>query len=187
MSAVHEWAEIEPVEDYLNSGLDFEPEPVPAKLPHPQPFIKKQPAIKKSTMVFYGGVPSQLLDALGSFRQRVQKTRSLLDLPEDWDDNGAPRFSESHWKRISSFLVNAGTVILERRQAILAMPSVTPVPDGSIDLHWKTAEGELLINVPSENGVATFYGDNFGKRKIKGTMELTEDDVPLFVWLKLAQ
>jgi hypothetical protein len=38
-------------------------------------------------------------------------------------------------------------------------------PEGSIDLHWKTADRELLINIParSEEPIA-YYGDDRAER-----------------------
>ena len=122
------------------------------------------------------------------FRQRVFESRSILELPDDWDANGTSAFSQAHLARATGFLFGAVTSIWESERKVLAVPAIQPVSGGSIDIHWKTDDAELLINVPpSDDALAKFYGDNFGKRVIKGMLELSKEDYTLLLWLRLAK
>ena len=67
-------------------------------------------------------------------------------------------------------------------------PEISPGPEGSFDLHWKTADRELLINVParSEESIA-FYGDDNRegtKNAIRGKeLKSSKDAEWIFLWL----
>ncbi|HEV7405932.1 MAG TPA: hypothetical protein VGO11_23505 [Chthoniobacteraceae bacterium] len=132
---------------------------------------------------------SQKVDdgALDRVRQQLYASRAILDLENDWDDCGSLAFEESHWRRVFEFVTGCLNSLWQNHGKTMLAPSIVPVSQGSIDIHWKTAESELLINVPSDPSLlATFYGDNFGRQKVKGSLELQEDDYCLLLWLKLA-
>ena len=43
------------------------------------------------------------------------------------------------------------------------LPRIQPVPDGSIDLNWKTEPFELLINIPpKKDEIICVYGEHIG-------------------------
>ena len=61
---------------------------------------------------------------------------------------------------------------------------ILPGPDGSVDIHWKNGKRELLLNVPAaENEPASFYGDDYGKIRIKGTIDLDSIHPSVLGWL----
>jgi hypothetical protein len=63
-------------------------------------------------------------------------------------------------------------------------PRISPGPKGSIDVHWKNPRFELLINFPpGPNEMATFYGDNYGKIVIKGTLDPKKKNREVLEWL----
>jgi len=65
-------------------------------------------------------------------------------------------------------------------------PHIHPGPDGSIDIHWKNDNYELLLNVPVEEGsLAGFYGDNISGNMIKGKMNISDGKMNngLILWL----
>jgi len=181
-----------PDDDYeIDDAVDFPPfyfEQEPVKVVKPESFVRL--AYHPVRICYGGGTIIDLLAALNqpidAFESHVSQSRSILTLHEDWDDNGAPRFAEAHWNRVKDFLMQAFSAIWTKNRRVLPPPSISPVPDGSIDIHWKTTDAELLINVPS-TGPASFYGDNYRTRKIKGTLDLDDNDFPLLEWLNLAK
>lgn len=185
-------------EDFLrrpSRGREFDREfwkprtQTPKEVPFAAKLFSKKDALRGTQVVFYGGeltfTPAPA--ALENFQETIRGYRSILELPADWDDDGAPSFTALHFDRIERFLINAFQSIYARYRVELESPTLSPVPDGSIDVHWKTDRAELLVNVPSDQGQVSFYGDDFGARKAKGTMLLTDEDFPLLVWLKLAK
>lgn len=90
--------------------------------------------------------------------------------------------SEQVWERAIRFLeANAACT-----SVALASLRVLPGPDGSIDLHWESEQYELLINVPSDESAASFYGDDKERSGtvIKGTVDLSTTHQWLFQWME---
>jgi len=52
------------------------------------------------------------------------------------------------------------------------MPVIGPGPNRSVDLFWETPPWQLLVNIPaSTNTLATFYGHDQNRQKIKGSFD----------------
>jgi hypothetical protein len=117
--------------------------------------------------------------------QLIESSRKMLELEEDWDAEGASPIAESTWHRAVEFLRRNTSILWNRYSLRVENPSMTPVADGSIDLHWKLAGRELLINIPaSEDEWADYYGDNKqGGNIVKGTLHAEAANHWLFVWL----
>jgi len=136
-----------------------------------------------------GAIPAQSNPQTGrSFREieeAVAKSRSILDMGENWDGEGATGYSEETWKRATQFLLRHATYILKELGTVIDIPVIGPGPDGSIDLHWKTDRFEMLLNFPKDvNERANFYGDDFGSIYIKGTLDPAAYHHGLLLWLK---
>ena len=71
----------------------------------------------------------------------------ILDLHDNWDDEGGSPYSKSVLSRAVLFASN---------HCGGGLPKITPGPDSSIDVHWRK-EG-LLANVPV-GGIVSFYGE----------------------------
>ncbi len=102
--------------------------------------------------------PSYFKQKISSFRQKFQS------LNNGWADNEDNKeFSLSFLERIELFLEN----LFERIKLsvyTLPFPSISPVDGNSIDIHWKTDEFQLLINIPEFENDETFsaiYGRTF--------------------------
>ena len=86
----------------------------------------------------------------------------LLALEDDWDGEGAPAYCEQTIERAAAFFYQ----LVERSE--LATPvRILPASEGSIDLHWKTAEFELLVNFHPDGSVS-YYGDDYCENAIQG-------------------
>jgi hypothetical protein len=116
----------------------------------------------------------------------IQKSKAILDLPDDWDDAGSPPFKLETWERVRHLLVTHAAFVWQRTGMVLPVPRILPGPNGSIDLHWKTYRRELLLNVPEDARESiTYYGDDFGEDRKKGSIEPGALDPGLFTWLTM--
>ena len=110
----------------------------------------------------------------------IERSRRLLTWEDDWDGEGSPGYKESTWTRAVEFLKVHVLWINEQFGITVSTPQILPGPAGSIDMHWRTQDRELLINVPAEQSeLATFYGDNFGNRVIRGSFDPSEQQAVL--------
>lgn len=114
----------------------------------------------------------------------LEDSRRILDLREDWDDDGASAIAERTWERATGFLKRQAERLWSEASRLLPVPGILPVPNGSIDLHWETDEYELLINIPNDpNKPASFYGDNYGEIQIRGTLDPDREHPGVLSWL----
>jgi len=114
----------------------------------------------------------------------VLNSRSLLELEDDWDGEGSPGYTEDHWKRVVRFLSDNANWLFFRLNERLKSPEILPGPNGSLDVHWKYSDVELLLSVPRDLSLpATFYGDNFNRDTIKGSIDFSRETSWLMLWL----
>lgn len=72
---------------------------------------------------------------------------------------------------------------MERFGKFPLIPYISPGPDGSVDLHWEHGGRGLLINIPADDGRATFYGDGKGMITIRGNFDPSTCYEGLIKWL----
>ncbi len=117
--------------------------------------------------------------------QAIHESQSILDLPANWDDNGAQPVRRETLEKATQLLVAYASYLDEHFVCSLAAPQIDAVPDGSIDLFWKEPKGQLLINIKPDATVAAFYGDSYNEGDtIKGKIPLDGVKEYLAVWMK---
>ena len=117
--------------------------------------------------------------------EEMERSRTILDLPDDWDEEGSPAYAESTWLRAAGFLADNASRLWDEYGVVVAAPRIRKGPDGSIDLDWRTPHRELLINVPAApEEPAAYYGDDgTGGHSIKGTLDTSARNQWLLMWL----
>lgn len=82
----------------------------------------------------------------------------MTQLLDDWDDDGGKAVCDVLATRVRNFLNDIENLAKNwKREA--PDPHLSPGPDGTIDIHWKGKNFELLVNAKDGNGVCTFYGE----------------------------
>jgi hypothetical protein len=111
---------------------------------------------------------------------RLEQARKAL---VEVDDEESPRASRSAFDRAANFLkASSGHIRYQGKE--MRLPDIGLGPSGSIDLHWKASSWELLVNIPAElDALATFYGDNYGTQKVRGSMNPETDTEAIANWL----
>jgi hypothetical protein len=102
----------------------------------------------------------------------IERSRWMLDLQENWDEEGSPPIAEATWDVAASFLRRQAEIYWRHHVAVIPVPHIAPGSDGSIDIHWKTDRFELLVNIyQGPDFTAGFYGEDCGRSKIKGKLD----------------
>lgn len=121
---------------------------------------------------------------LRPINKAIDGSRAILALPDDWDGEGSAAYSPATWQRATAFLWRNALRIWKRDGIEIAVPRIGPGPEGSIDLHWKLHEREVLLNVPAvADEPMTFYGDDHDNDVVKGTLPGDRYHEWLFLWL----
>ena len=116
--------------------------------------------------------------------EALRASRRILDLPDDWDEEGSPRFREATWRRATEFVKLAAMAFQQRFGVWIEPPRILPGPAGSIDLHWRAAERELLINIPErDEAPADYYGSGDAQDAVKGKLNTALPNEWILLWL----
>jgi hypothetical protein len=123
-----------------------------------------------------------------NLKNAIDKSRSILELGDDWDGKGSCGYAEETWKRATEFLWKMAEVFYDQEGGhTFFPPAINPGPDGSIDLHWKLQKFELLMNFPaSPTQFPSCYGtDSYGV-EIKRELNDPKDYVAMARWVRYA-
>lgn len=127
-----------------------------------------------------------LPQALHAVADRLERSRTMLDLEEDWDGEGSRGYEEATWRRAATLVVTASVAHYRRGGSDVALPVITKGDDGSIDLQWRTPTRNILINVPADvdQRVSFFAHDRANlKRDLGGDLEPAANNEWLLAWL----
>jgi len=113
-----------------------------------------------------GNIPAPLL----SIYKAIEKSKYILDLKENWDDEGAVGYDFDVWRKAVLFVSKLSTKIYKSYDQIIKPPKIYHGPKGSIDIYWENESFNLLINIP-KTGLGTFYGDNYKNNKSEGVFD----------------
>jgi len=109
----------------------------------------------------------------------------ILNLPDNWDDNGAEKFRKETLEHASNLLKNIFQD-LWNQMIDAPFPLISPVPDGSVDINWETETFELLINVPArDNLLVNLYGERINHPEDEVEVRINYDMAAQYVipWL----
>jgi hypothetical protein len=114
----------------------------------------------------------------------IESSEFILKLEENWDEEGSPRYSEETWHRATQFVRKTALLYKKEIGVWIDPPKITPGPDGSIDVRWKSSKRSILINFPANsNTPADFYGSDKQTDVIKGTLNLSSQNHWILQWL----
>ena len=121
---------------------------------------------------------------MDKIKTEIARAQRMLTWGDNWDDEGSIGYTIYTWRRVSWFLL-AGATQLQEMGIELITPEILPGPEGSMDIHWKTDEIELLVNIPSSSVYMANYYGGYEKRsqEVKGYLDYTGDSRRLFLWL----
>ncbi len=116
--------------------------------------------------------------------EQIKESTSILDFPDNWDDEGSISYKTETLIRAIDFIIKYAIWIWDEKKVIIDTPSILPSTNGSIDLFWKNNESILLINIPTYSGsIAKFYGDNNADTKIEGEFPVESYNQGVFLCL----
>jgi len=132
----------------------------------------------------YSGLDSPVPPELASLAQTLNRSGELLELADDWDEQGSPGYQESTLERARHFVWTSALRLWEAFELSIDIPRILPGPDGSIDIHWKHGQRQLFANVPADDDKpATYYGDDRSQNVVKGSLDTSAQQEWLLLWL----
>ena len=119
----------------------------------------------------------QAQPSLGALVERVvEQSAWILDLPHNWDDEGALPYEQTTWDRMKAFLLEWARDYRRYEARNIPLPAIDPADSASIDLFWNLSTRRLLANVPAApHKPITFFGKDQSGVSISGKINRDED------------
>lgn len=127
----------------------------------------------------------QIPDRLAHVIDAIEESRALLELPNDWDGNGTPGFTEQTWTRAAEVLIAFATLLATHHRVMVEDVEILPGANGGLDIDVRSGDRQLLFAVSSHpQQEVRFYGDD-GRRgkQVKATLDPSTIPKWLLVWM----
>lgn len=110
--------------------------------------------------------------ALSYLEETINDSKYILELEEGWDGEDGKPFSKETWNNAVKFLIDYATWIYANTGKAIVSPDIMHSVDGSIELLWQKEKFRMIISVPKNDKLLSFYGDDYKDGKIQGTVGL---------------
>lgn len=129
------------------------------------PELKIQKNIKYNFEEFSFEVAVELVNIVELLKQ---KTKTILNLDDNWDGIGGKAITNETWQASVNFLLTYAQTIFENDDIIIDIPKIYPSLAGSIDIGWETKSYGFLVNISDGGNLAVFYADDKKHQEIEG-------------------
>jgi hypothetical protein len=136
--------------------------------------------------VSWGNFEVVLPQGISHLKKCEEHFRVIKSLNRNWDDNEALPIPEEVISAAFVFLFAYALFVWDSYDCALDEPSISPLPNKSIDLYWLTDSGEMLVNIRRDGDkIKGFYsGERLESGKpITSWAECGEIDETLAYWL----
>lgn len=120
-----------------------------------------------------GKVIGSLPNGLAYLLPKIEKSKSILLLEDDWDSEGSEKYAEHTWVESIKFLINYAKTLYFDFNISIDAPKIYEGPKGSIDIIWEVEKYRLVINVNKNGEDALFYSDNYKDQRSEGVFKVT--------------
>lgn len=116
----------------------------------------------------------------------VEESKKLLDLEEDWDDDGALICKPEVYKNAVDLLIVYTKFIYTTYLINIKDPEINLCKDGSIDIEWRDRNYICLLNIQNEDDfLVHYFAEEFiSKTIIKGFLNSKTVNEDLAFWMK---
>jgi hypothetical protein len=140
-----------------------------------EPQSKLMP-IKSINYVYKKTVIGTIPEKLSYLFTNIDKSKSILLLKNNWDDEGSEKYEETTWVSSVKFLFDYAKTLFQNYSIEIKSPKIYPGPKSSIDIIWEVEKYRLVVNVNKNGEDAMFYADNYKNQITEGTFKLTNFD-----------
>ena len=128
---------------------------------------------KNKNYSFNGVVLGNVPEKLSYLLPAIEKSKSILLLEDDWDDEGAAKYGEQTWVAAIKFLLDYANTLYQDFSIEIDVPKIYNGPRGSIDILWEMPTYVFLLNIKENGEDAVFYADNQAKsQRVRGDFKL---------------
>jgi hypothetical protein len=97
---------------------------------------------------------------LSELNKEIEKSKYILDLKDNWYDEGSVGYDKITWEKSIEFVINYANWISENFSKIINTPKIYHGPKGGIDILWERENYKMLVHIDKEGVNGLFYADN---------------------------
>lgn len=135
-------------------------------------FKLKKPTSKEIVYNYKGIFTLKLPFELKYLESAYSKSEYILNLEDDWDDEGACKYHFEIWKKALEFINTYALTLFVDFNKKIDIPRIYHGPKGSIDILIENSVYSLLINVLSSEDKAIYFGKDINGNISKGEVNL---------------
>lgn len=148
-------------------------------------FIKSYEKSESKQKYVYKFLKNEISDIIS---KAINESQKILELEEDWDEEGSKSYKKETWIRVTDFLKNEYDIVfkyIEIDVSSFIRPRIYPGVNGSIDVVIDYKSRRILINFPEDSSIpAGFYGRSKTKNEEnKGKFPQSKTKKYLLLWL----
>lgn len=141
-----------------------------------QSTVKPEFRLKKhKRLIINENITLEIPIGLDKVNQVFVDAKYILNLEDDWDENGGLVYEEEVWKKAAEFLITYFKWIKTIYDGNLYMPKMYHGPNGTIDFVWDELNYRLFINLDCIENKGNFFSDSPNNQYSEG--EFGIDDV----------
>lgn len=132
--------------------------------------------------------PLRIPPVLHDVETTIRQSQWILDVADDEDEG--EQIAETTLTRANELLRRMVIEAWHRYDIRVKAPIISPGPDGSVDLLWKTGKRELLVNVSAnDTDSVSYYGNDRTQpdgpihNSVEGIAAISAKNDWLLVWL----
>jgi len=111
---------------------------------------------------------------LSYLRTAYEKSQYILELENDWDENGALSYKLETWIKSINFIHEFSLIIFRDFKRKIISPKIYHGPSQSIDILLENNKYSLLINIPPDSDLGIYYGKDKVGNSSKGEINLNK-------------
>lgn len=159
-----------PIKDFLSKGNLFEYD-IKTTIYSVERGIMRH---KNVNFIFNGHIIGDIPKDLSYLLASIEKSKSILFLEDNWDDDGSERYEEATWSASVKFLLDYAKTLYQDFNVEISAPKIYPGPKGSIDIMWEVEKYRLVVNINKNGEDAMFYADNYKDQITEGVFKLKQ-------------
>lgn len=117
--------------------------------------------------------------SLSHIAEEIEKSKFILKLKKNWDDNAAKPINKKTYLNAINFLANLSRNIYTKCDFVIDAPKIFPSSDGAVDIFWRKDGYRLIMKVPENSDTLNFYGESGSSISIHGKMSFDAHQHPL--------
>lgn len=102
----------------------------------------------------------------------ILKSKYILELKDDWDDEGSVGYTIDSLISAIDFVLKFNNWIVSISRGTLYTPKFHHGPKGTIDIEWSENNFRLFVNIDKINNKGTFYSDTSFMQSTEGEFKL---------------